>query len=231
MALVYDIKYDYISEIGDKKIKFKQWTAKDERKYLQLIEKKEEKEVTDKSIFDALIAPCIEEKDIVLSASEQNKLLIDIRIESISEYIEDTYECEKCEKESEVKVKIKDCMTYKKADYKEIEAGDLKFVFGDIKSNKEKERLKLEDGVVDYVFTDFLLHIKGIEINGEMQTEFSFRELQKFVDKIPTKIFDEVFEAYRDMVDDLIIETEHICPHCDNKETLDYSYIPNLLWV
>ena len=230
MALVYDVSYEYTSVIGDKEIKFKQWTAKDERKYLQLMEK-EDAEINDKVIFDTLLAPCIEEKDIVLSASEQKKLLIDIRIESISDEIEDTHECVSCGKTSEIKVKIKECMTYKKADFKEIEVSDLKFVFGPIKTNKEKEKLNINDGIVNYIFTDFLLHIKGIEINGEMQEDFSFRELTKFTDKLPTKIFDVVFEEYRNMVDDLTVETEFVCPSCDKKDTVDYTHIPNLLWA
>lgn len=230
MALKYEVSYDYTSVIGDKEIKFKQWTAKDERQYLQLMEK-EDKEINDKVIFDTLLAPCIEEKDIVLSASEQKKLLIDIRIESISDEVIDEHECSECEKPTEVKVKIKDIMTFKKADFKEVEVESLKFNFAAIKTNKEKEKLNLNDGIVNYIFTDFLLHITSIEINGEVEDKFSWRELQKFIDKLPTKVFDKVFEEYRAMVDDLVIETEVECSHCSHKETVDYTHIPNLLWA
>ena len=31
MALVYNTGFDYVSKIGDKEIKFKAWTAKNER--------------------------------------------------------------------------------------------------------------------------------------------------------------------------------------------------------
>ena len=230
MALVYDVSYDYTSVIGDREVKFKQWTAKDERNYLQLIEK-EDSEINDKVIFDTLLAPCIEDKEIVLSASEQKKLLIDIRIESISDSIIDEHICESCKEVTDINVKINDCLTYKKSNFEEVQVKDLKFVFDHIKTNKDKERLNLNDGVVNYIFTDFLLHIKGIEINGEMQEEFSYRELAKFVDKLPTKIFDEVFEKYREMTDDLVIEHKFTCPKCDNEETIDFTHIPNLLWV
>lgn len=230
MALTYNIGYDYTSVIGDKEIKFKQWTAKEERNYLQLIEK-EDSEINDKVVFDTLLAPCIEDKEIVLSASEQKKLLVDIRIESISDSIVDNHKCSNCGKETDINVKINDCLTYKKSNYEEVQVKDLKFVFEEIKTNKEKEKLNLNDGVVNYIFTDFLLHIKGVEINGEMQETFSFRELSKFIDKLPTKIFDEVFEKYRDMTDDLIIEHKFICNKCNNEETIDYTHIPNLLWA
>ena len=230
MALNYEVKYDYISVIGYREIKFKQWTAKDERKYLQLMEK-EDTEINDKTIFDTLLAPCIEDKDIVLSASEQKKLMIDIRKESISEYIEDSHTCSSCGEVTEIKVKIDDCMTYKKSNFETVEVKEFKFVLGDIKTNKDKEKLNLNDGVVNYIFVDFLLHIQAIEINGELEENFSFRELSKFIDKLPTKIFDEVFEKYRDMSDDLIIEHKFVCPKCDKEEIIDYTYIPNLLWV
>ena len=230
MALKYEVKYDFISKIGDKEIEFKQWTAKDERLYLQLIEKHGES-VTDKMIFDTLIAPCIKDKNIVLSASEQKKLLIDIRIESISDSIKDTHVCEKCKEITEIDTKIKDCMTYIPSKFDIIEVGNLKFNMGPIRTNKEKESLKMDDGVVAYIFNDFLLHIHSIEIDGVLEDSFTKKELFSFIDNLPAPIFDEVFEKYQEMVDELIIEYKFTCPHCNEEETIDYSYIPNLLWV
>lgn len=230
MALIYESGYDYTSVIGDKQVKFRQWTAKDERNYLKLLEK-DDSEITDKIIFDTLLAPAIEEKDIVLSASEQKKLIIDIRCESISNFIEDEHECKSCGKKIDLKVKISEVMTYRPANYKEVQIKDLKFVMGPIRTNKEKDLLKMDKGVVEYIFQDFLLHIHAIEINSELQDKFSHRELNKFIDKLPTKIFDELFEKYQKMVDEVELEYNWVCPECETKETIDYTYIPNLLWA
>jgi len=232
MALKYKAEYEYTSIIGDKEIKFKQWTAKEERKYLKLLEK-EETNITDKVIYDTLIKPCIEDKskNIVLSGIEQKKLLIDIRIKSISEFIEDTHTCKFCEKEYDIKVKIEDIMTYKKANYRTIEIKNMKFNFGPIKTNKEKEKLNINNGLVEYIFQDFLLHIYSIEIDGEVQDKFSKKELIDFIDSLPTMIFDEIFDEYQKMVDDLIIEYKSICPECNKEEIVDYTYIPNFLWA
>jgi hypothetical protein len=230
MALIYESGYDYTSVIGDKQIKFRQWTAKDERNYLKLLEK-DDSEITDKVIFETLLAPAIEDKEVVLSASEQKKLIIDIRCESISDIIEDEHECISCGKKTDLKVKISEVMSYRKANYEEVQIKDLKFVMGPIRTNKEKDLLKMDKGVVEYIFQDFLLHIHAIEINGELQEKFSHRELNKFIDKLPTKIFDEVFEKYQKMIDEVELEYKWTCPECETKETIDYTYIPNLLWA
>lgn len=231
MALVYKAGFDYESVIGDKKIKFRQWTAKEERKYLSSLED-EKTEFTDKTIYDTLILPCIEDKQIVLSATEQKKLLIDIRIESISDEVEELeHECPKCEAKNDITVKINDFLKYKEANYKDIESGGMKFVMGPIRTNKEKERLKLKDGIVNYVFNDFILHIHGIEIDGELNDGFKFTEVQGFMDSLPSKIFDDVFEQYKDMIDELEMDYKYTCPACLTEEIIDYSTIPSLLWA
>ncbi|MEA3485391.1 MAG: hypothetical protein U9R03_01645, partial [Candidatus Aerophobetes bacterium] len=69
------------------------------------------------------------------------------------------------------------------------------------------------------------------EIDGELQEGFSFKELQEFMDSLPTKIFDEVFEQYQKMTDSLDLKYEFTCPHCKTKETIDYTNIPNFLWL
>ena len=230
MALVYKEGYDFTSTIGDKQIKFKSWTAKEERNYLSLLEK-EDIDFTDKTIYDTLILPCIEEKHLVLSGAEQKKLLMDIRIESISEFAEDKHKCLKCEVETEIKVPINEFMEFSPATYKDITIGTFIFKIGPVRTNKEKEVLKLKDGIINYVFNDFLLHIHSVTIDGVVEDQFKFREIRDFMDGLPTKIFDEVFNQYKDMVDDLSLDYKWTCPACGEEETIDFSNMPNLLWA
>ena len=234
MALKYEAGYDYTARIGEKEIKFKQWTAKEERKYLTTMENEKTK-VTDKLIFDILIAPCLEDASVVLSVSEQKALLIEIRKVSIGETFKDDIECSECGEKTEREININDICKYTPANYTPIELsnGEDKFIFNisDIKTNKDKERLILDNGIINYIFTDFLLHIRSIDINGELTDKFSFKELEKFMDSLPTKIFDEVFEKYQLMIDVLDIRYDFTCPHCNADETVEYSNIPNLLWI
>ena len=67
--------------------------------------------------------------------------------------------------------------------------------------------------------------------DGELNEGFRFTEIQKFMDELPTKIFDEVFEKYKEMIDDLEMDYSYTCPNCQTEEVIDYSTIPNLLWA
>jgi len=234
MALVYNTGYNLSTLIGDREIKFKEWTAKEEKKYLSTMEDEKIK-ISDKLIFDILIKPCIEDKDIVLSVSEQKLLLIEIRKASISEKFNDIITCKECDENTEVDIKIDDICLYEKSKYSLITINyndDIfKFEIDDIKTNKMKEKLVLDDGLVNYIFTDFLLHIKSIEINGDINDTFTYKELERFMDSVPTKVFDEVFEKYQEMIDLLELEYKFVCPHCGTKETIDYTNIPGFLWI
>ncbi len=230
MALIYKTGYDFISEMGTKSVKFKRWSAKEERRYLTALENKQE-DFTDKTIYDILIAPCIEEKDIVLSSSEQKKLLIDIRIESISKYLEDERKCSNCEEKFKIKEEIKNFMKYTPSKFENVDIENITFQMGNVKSNKDKNILKIGNGIINYVFNDFLLHINSIKIDEELTENIKFKELQNFMDSLPSYIFDEVFDKYKEMVDDLTLDYECECPSCGFKEKVDYTNIPNLLWA
>jgi len=242
MALKYEVKYTNVSKIGNLEVKFKEWTAKNEKRYLNLIEK--EDKITDEMIYNILIEPCIEDKELVLSASQQRKLLIDIRIKSISPDLVDEFipECsnKSCsshkiddDKITPIKVKkaLKTMMKYSPSKFKNLKVKDVEFHFGEIKTNKSKSILKLEDGIINYVMNDFLLHIHKITLDGVEHENLSINELSSFVDSLPTKIFDEAFEKYQVMVDALDIEYKFNCDYCGTKNIKDYTHIPNLLWV
>lgn len=232
MALNYVTSYDYSSVVGDREVKFKQWSAKDERKYLQLIEKSQDGVVVnEKDIYDTLIVPCIEDKKIILSTAEQKKLLIDIRSESISEYLEEEHTCAKCGAISNIKVKLSDIMTYNKSSYSPVTIGKYVFNLGPIKTIEERSKLNINNGIVDYVFDDFILHIHSIQIDGVLEDKFNQKELMKFMDKLPTKIFDKLFEEYQKMIDSVEIAHSFVCEKCKDLEIIKYDQIPNLLWA
>lgn len=229
MALKYTPKENLVAKIGDKEIEFTPWTAKNEREYLQLLEK--DTPVTDKDIYDTLIAPSIKDKTIVLSSDEQKLLMIEIRKESLGKTFKDTIKCGKCEEEIEQEISIDEVVSYKKSSWEPIVVEDMTFILGDIKTNKAKEKLTADRGVVNYIFTDFMLHVHSIEINGEINDKFTFKELNDFMDSLPAKIFDEVFEKYQEQVDVLKLEHSFICPKCGHSDVISYGNIPGFLWV
>ncbi len=234
MALQYKIKVEHSTTIGSREIKFTAWTAKHERLYLSLVEDKKDS-ISDEDIYNTLIKPCLilkkDEKDIVLSTNEQKLILIKIREKSIGETIEDKHECKHCGVETDIKVKLDDIVTYKESNYKLFEYEGLKITLGDINSNKDKKRLKIDDGAVAYVFTDFLLHIQKVEMDDDIHENISFMDKKSFIDTLPTMIFDKLFESYQTMVDTLNIEYKWKCPKCKKEEDIDYNQIPGFLWI
>jgi len=232
--LKYKSSYKHTAQIGQKEIKFKEWTAKEERLYLEAIEDKDTK-ITDKVIFDLLVLPAIENKKLVLSVQEQKLLLIEIRIKSIGETFKDKIICSECEEEQTLDIKIKDICTFEEAKYSKVQVQDeennMIFNIGPIRTNKEKEKLIIDDGIINYIFTDFILHIHSVEINGKLTEKISYKELTNFMDSLPSRIFDEVFEKYQLMVDSLELKFAGTCPNCSAKETKTYENIPNFLWI
>ena len=238
------IKYEnnktYESNLGNITITFRPWTAKEEKEYLKFIENldneaysTDEATLTDVKIYEILIKPVISKEDQKkpLSILQQRKLLIDIRLKSISEYVEDNVTCSFCKKEYEIKTKINDIMNYTPSKFSIIEVEDIKIELSDITNMNEMKSLNIKKGIVDYIFDGFLLHIKKLTVQDIEYNEFTKKELKDFFDKIPSKIFDEIFSKYQDMTDILDITYHSKCPHCKKEEDIDYSYIPNLLWV
>jgi hypothetical protein len=229
MALIYKSTEKHVAKIGKKEIEFTPWTTKTEKEYLSLIEKQES--ITDKDIFDILIGNNIIDNTIVLSTEEQKLLLIEIRKVSISETFEDTIKCKSCKHEEKLTIKIDDIVKYKESSWEPVQVQNIQFNLGDIRTLKEKNRLKPDNGIVNYIFTDFILHVHSIKIDEELHENLKFNEIQEFMDSLPTKIFDVVFDKYREMVDSLILEYKCSCSKCSAENTVEYENIPGLLWI
>jgi hypothetical protein len=105
------------------------------------------------------------------------------------------------------------------------------FSFGNIVSQRLKDKLKEQDTNVDYAFTNFLLHIRSIEVNGELEDTFTFDELKEFVEELPTYIFDEVYEKFQKMKSSLDFSLKTYCMVCNEENDVEFDHIPNFLWT
>jgi len=225
-------------KIGSKEINYIKWTGKHQRDYLIALEKSKETDVTDKMIFDSLIKPCIDEKNIVLSQNEQRLLLIDMRKKGIGETFEDEIECPICKNKKKVKLKLDDIIKeFKESKWDVIEKDDIKITIGEIKSNKDKDILIPSNGAIKYVFNDFFLHIKSIEYNGEVHEVKNIKIVDKFFQDMPSDVSMYFFQEYEKMTDKLVLEYDFICDNedCDSKidepYVVNYDRIPGFLWV
>jgi len=233
MSLLYKSKGTKHISIGEKNFEIEIWTAKNQREYLSLIEKKKEN-TTDKDIFDTLIKSCIiTGGEYLLTPSEQKYLLVEIRKESLGDTIkEKDHECPKCKAKYDIEVKYDDVTTYRPSSFSSITVDDVTITFGelDVKKSKERDKLNTKEGLVNYVFDDFLLHIEKIEMDGEVYDKFTLNELREFSNSLPSKIFEGFFDAYQEMVDSLDIKFVSSCAECGEQENISYDSIPNFLW-
>jgi hypothetical protein len=239
MALIYNI--EYTNEITtNRTIKYRQFSAKEQKDYLSIIEKKEP--LNDKVLYETLIKPCIkietnDTKEPVLSAAEQKLLLIEIRKISIGDTFKDTLECKECKHQETADIKFDNITTYKPSDYKPVTIKDkdttLKFNFCDIRTNEDKEHLNIKDGIIQYIFNLFVIQLDTIEINDKIfnAKDFTFKELQDFVMSLPAKVFDEAFEAFKDQGDSLDLRYKFKCSKCSVEQEKEYTHIPGMLWL
>lgn len=220
--------------IGNKEIEISPWSTKDEKNYLKLLEsaERDNRSISDDEIYNVLIKPVIKENDVVLSANEQKMLLIEIRKISISDEVTDIITCE-CGIDNSITKKIDDIVKFTPSNFKEVKVQDITFVFDDIKYNKDKSKMKLQDGLVNYIFTEFLLHIREIHYKDNIfkyGENMSFLELQEFIEDLSSSTFDTLFQEYHNMVDNIEIRIEATCS-CSRHISKDYTSLPGFLWL
>jgi hypothetical protein len=228
MALRYARAYDNSCTIGDKKFKFKPWNTKNEKDYLIAVESEED--ITDNLLFEILIRPCLEEPDVVLTSNEQKMLMIEIRKKSLGITFPMRYVCKKCKQVNDLDIELDKIIKFTPDKFEDVEIDNLKFKFGNIRSENLKKRLDGLKTNVDYAFTELLLHIQCIEIDGTVEDTFTFDELQEFVEELPTYIFDEVYKKFQSMKSSLNFNLKTFCMVCNTENDIDLEYIPNFLW-
>jgi len=231
--LKYKVQYNNIAKIGSKEYKFKPWNTKNEKDYLIAVES--ETEITDKKLFDLLIRPCLEDKDVVLSPNEQKMLIIEIRKKSIGATFSMRYACTDCKQVNDIDINFDMMVNFTPDEFKSVTTKDennedIIFNFGDIASERLRSKLDDTKNSVEYSFTEFLLHIQSIELQGELEDTFTFDELKDFIEELPTFIFDEVFKEFRKMKSTLNFNLKTNCMICNTENNIVFEKIPNFLW-
>jgi len=229
MALVYNVEYKNSTKIGNHTIKFRAWSTKDEKDYL--IAKDSLDEINDSMLYDMLVLPCLENKELSLSPIEKKKLIIEIRKVSLGSTFPMKYACKKCKNINDLDVELDDIITYKEPKYSEIKAHGMVFhLTSEVSSNLYK-RLEETDNLIDKAFLEFLIHIESIEIDGKLEDDFSFDELYQFMNDLPSSIFDDIFPKFREMKGTLEFSLTTFCMVCNEKNLVDFDHLPNFLWT
>jgi len=229
MALTYNKKYDNIAKIGNKEIKFKAWSTKNEKDYLIAVEAEEE--INDSRLYDLLIKPCLEDEDIVLSLNEQKMLMIEIRKKSLGHTFAMRYVCKKCKQVNDLDIDFDKIIKFSPDNFHSVIVDDMTFNFGPIATDNLKRKLDDQETNVDYAFTEMILHIQSIELEGKLEDTFTFTELKDFMEELPSFIFDKVYKDFQEMKSKLDFELKTYCMVCNTENEIEFDHIPNFLWT
>lgn len=229
MALKYERVFNNIAIVGDKKIKFTPWTTRNEKDYLIAVEADEK--IDDSKLYDLLIKPCLEDPSLTLSTNEQKMLMIEIRKKSLGSTFPMRYICNNCKQVNDIDVNFDQIIKFQAENFHDIEVENMIFKFGPIATDNLKRRLDEQDTNVDYAFTELILHIQSIEIDGRVEDTFTFDELKEFMEDIPSSIFDKVYKEFQDMKSKLDFELKTYCITCNSENEVEFDHIPNFLWT
>lgn len=229
MALQFNQEYDSSTIINNKKIKFRPWTTRDEKKYLIAIDGNDE--LSNEDMFDILILPCIEDKNLSLTEDEKKMLMIEIRKKSLGDTFQLRFICQKCKKVNEMDVPFDSIVKFKEDEFSTSTYKNISLVFDYIKTNNLKDRMINESNKIEKTFIEFIIHIKEVEIDGKKETLFSFEELKEFIESLPSDYFDYFFKEFHKMKSKLEFIFEPYCIMCNHKNNIELEQLPNFLWM
>ena len=229
MALKYEKVFKNVAKVGDKEIKFTPWTTKNEKEYLIAVEAEEK--IDDSKLYELLIRPCLEDPSLVLSTNEQKMLMIEIRKKSLGSSFSMRYICNNCKQVNDINVNFDQIIKFQAENFHDVEVENMIFKFGPIATDNLRRRLDDQKTNVDYAFTEMILHIQSIEIDGKLEDTFTFDELKEFMEDIPSSIFDAAYKEFQGMKSNLEFELKTYCITCNSENEVEFEHIPNFLWT
>jgi len=232
-----DHKLSY--EMGNKIIKFRPWTTKDEREYLMFVNdtNKDGTRVTkddeENQIFELLLKPCLKEPETILTLDEKRILLVEMRKISLGDSLNFPVECSNpdCKSVNHFEVELDEIAQFKPFTPIDINVEDITITFGEIKTENLLKRVQDSKNDVERNFNDLLVHIISIKILGK-DIPFNFDELKKFIDDLPVNMSDKIFKGYKDMKSTFTLNNiTRNCAICGEETYLIFSEgIPDFLW-
>jgi len=225
--------YNHKVKLSSQVVYFKPWTTKNEKDYLILKESLPEGEtITEQDLYECLIEPCIkpQSKKIVLDDIDKKMLMIEIRKISIGDTFQIERLCKnpKCGQYLEFDVKLSDVVKFKARTLKKITSQQCEIELQKPRSTKRIDEAKTK---VEKAYVEFILSVKGVDFNGEYNNTFTFDECYEFINSLPSKEFDELYDQFKEQKGSLHISGDFKCIFCGEEHNIEFSSIPNFLWT
>ena len=213
-----DSLYPFSIQVGNKNIKVRKWKAKDRKAFKKEVQENNGTNI-DKIISETLVYSCMEDKNIALTNEEVQYVFTKLRKISISDTFKFVFNCNHCEKNNEIVLKIDDVSKPVFSDFSTIQVDDITLELQDIKNKKFYDENKDEfDDSKELAF-----HIKSI--NSDMTK--SFDDLVNMFDEMDLDKFDRIFEEFQKMNFHIDTTCDCKCMHCGKITTYEFDEIPN----
>lgn len=215
----YPIQIDFG---GNKILNFRPWLGK-ERRLLQKILIGESED----HIETVLIYNCMETLTY-LTKREIAFAMLKLFSVSYDNKLAKTCTCSSCGKNSEVVIELDNILSQVKVSkFSDINTDKYKFVINPQASYSDKfmERQLGTSSDFDKVFNELCIHLSEIYEDGAEFIPTSFEELINYVDILPVKVFDELFNEYDSMAFSFLAITTYVCKeeecNTENVEIID----------
>lgn len=210
-------------KLGNRTINVRKWRVRDRNNFKEELKStsgdfSELKAIQKTLLFSVLETPTALNKD------ERDYLLILLRAENIGDTVDFSYNCAKCQKQVNHKLKIKDVYKLKFGEPTDINIDGIELKFQEIQ-NADFYNAKISQPDSTEL-DDLILHLKSF--NGE--ETLGFDDLENKFNDLEITTMDKIFDEYEKFNFQIVSRVKELtCSHCKNKEKFDFQEIPGLI--
>lgn len=209
--------------LGNRAIHIRKWKVKDRLKLKKFLQTTQDQTKQQEGTLNILVFGCIQE-EIGLNKDELEYMFTQIRIHSIGDDAEFSYNCqnEECLKLNKAKMKVSTIYKPKFGKIEDIRTPNLYIQLQEIQNPKYYNKRMLADGYAD--ITDLILHIKSI--NNE---ELNEAQILKLFEDLDTDEMDYILDLWDEMRFTLDRRNSLLCDYCTAENEFEFDEIPNLI--
>lgn len=210
-------------KLGNRTIKVRKWKVRDRNNFKEELKKEQGDGAELRALYRTLLFNVLE-TPTALNRDERDYLFLLLRCENLGDTVDFAYNCNKCNKTVDVKLKIKSLWKTKFGEVKDISVDNISLKFQDVQNVEfYNEKISNPDSSE---LDDLTLHVKSF--NGD--ETLGYEQLMEKFNDLEISTMDKIFDEYEKFNFQITTKIHEVtCPHCKNKEKFDFQEIPNII--
>lgn len=219
---------DFNIEVGNKSVPCKLWTSLDERKWLTL--KSEQATLAD--FANTLIFPNMKYQP--LTYAEFVYVCLKMRAISSSSVFSSSYKCSNsaCERRIDFDMNINDVIQFVPPKIESetiIESKDVRLTIQRIPTKELMLKVLAQEDEQTQRYFEFYASIKSFTYKGKTNDQFTFNEIQEFVDSLRIDIFQDLFSQFYDLMGTIELTIIRKCLICQTDTKVVFQKVSDFL--